>query len=131
MQLVFDKFHELGSCRRLYRHLVRNQIGLGIRAHRGPRRGQLEWRGPLRGCSAGCFIIRSMRERIPTDVAASITSGRPPANGKLKMREVPMSEWMVLGRRPLAGLYHMGTVRGQPERLAPEQHSTRFSRSAP
>ena len=37
-----------------------------------------------------------MRGPIPTDVAASITSGRPRVAGKLKMREVPMSEWMVL-----------------------------------
>ena len=49
-------------------------------------------------CWAGCSITRSMRGPIPTAVAASITSGRPPSGGKLKMREVPMSEWMVLQR---------------------------------
>ena len=28
VQLVFDKFDELGSCRRLHRHLMRNQVPL-------------------------------------------------------------------------------------------------------
>jgi DNA invertase Pin-like site-specific DNA recombinase len=49
VQMVFDKFDELGSCRRLHRHLVRNKIRLGMRAHRGPRRGQLGWRLPSPG----------------------------------------------------------------------------------
>ena len=36
VQLVFElSSTELGSCRRLYRHLVRNRICLGIRIHRG------------------------------------------------------------------------------------------------
>ena len=48
VQLVFDKFDELGSCKRLYRHLVQNKILLGMRLHCGPRRGQLEWRPPSR-----------------------------------------------------------------------------------
>ena len=46
VQLIFDKFDELGSCRRLYRYLLRNGIRLGIRVHRGPRRGELVWRRP-------------------------------------------------------------------------------------
>src|SRR3984957_18261372 len=46
VQLVFDKFDELGSFGRLYRYLVRNKIRLGMRVKRGSQRGQLEWRRP-------------------------------------------------------------------------------------
>ena len=49
VQMAFDKCDELGSCRRLHRHLVRHKIRPGMRVHRGPRRGQLEWRLPSPG----------------------------------------------------------------------------------
>ena len=95
---IFDKFDELGSCRRLYRHLVRNQIRLGMRVHRGPRRGQLEWRLPTPG-----MLSRMLHHPI---YAGAYSYGRrrvdhkrtAASGGKLKMREVPMSEWMVLQR---------------------------------
>ncbi len=98
MQLVFDKFDELGSCRRLYRHLVRNEIRLGMRLHRGPRRGQLEWRLP-----SPDTLSRMLHHPI---YAGAYSYGRrrvdhkrtAASGGKLKMREVPMSEWMVLQR---------------------------------
>ena len=96
VQLVFDKFDELGSCRRLYRHLVRNQIRLGMRVHRGPRRGQLEWRLPTPG-----MLGRMLHHPI---YAGAYSWGRRRVDhkrtaasaGKLKMREMPMSEWIVL-----------------------------------
>jgi len=98
VQMVFDKFDELGSCRRLYRHLVRNKIHLGMRLRRGPRRGQLEWRLPSPNTLsrmlhhpiyAGAYSYG--RHRV--DQKRTAASG-----GKLKMRQVPMSEWMVLQR---------------------------------
>jgi len=46
VQLVFDKFEELGSVWGVFRYLVRNKIQLGFRCLRGPQRGQLEWRRP-------------------------------------------------------------------------------------
>ena len=96
VQLVFDKFDELGSCRRLYRHLVRNQIRLGMRVHRGPRRGQLEWRLPIPG-----MLGRMLHHPI---YAGAYSWGRRRVDhkrtaasaGKLTMREMPMSEWIVL-----------------------------------
>jgi DNA invertase Pin-like site-specific DNA recombinase len=98
VELIFDKFDQLGSCRRLHRHLVRNGICVGIRVHRGPRRGQLEWHPPTPGMLsrmlhhpiyAGAYSYG--RRRV--DHKRTATSG-----GKIKMREVPMSEWMVLQR---------------------------------
>lgn len=49
IQLIFDKFDELGSARKVLIYLVQNKILLGIRCNRGPRRGQLDWRPPQYG----------------------------------------------------------------------------------
>jgi DNA invertase Pin-like site-specific DNA recombinase len=49
IQLIFDKFDELGSARRVLVYLVRNNIRLGFRWNRGPRRAQLDWRPPRYG----------------------------------------------------------------------------------
>ncbi|MEQ9586897.1 MAG: recombinase family protein [Parvibaculaceae bacterium] len=46
VQLVFDKFKELGSAWRVFRYLIENDIQLGYRSQRGANRGQLEWRQP-------------------------------------------------------------------------------------
>jgi DNA invertase Pin-like site-specific DNA recombinase len=46
IQLIFDKFDELGSARKVLIYLVHHQILLGVRMNRGPRRGQLEWHRP-------------------------------------------------------------------------------------
>ncbi len=95
---IFDKFDELGSCRRLHRHLLRDGIGLGIRVHRGPRRGQLEWHAPTPGMLsrmlhhpiyAGAYSYG--RRRVDPKRTAVIDGKR-----RFKMREAPMSEWMVL-----------------------------------
>jgi DNA invertase Pin-like site-specific DNA recombinase len=44
VQLIFDKFAELGSLSRVRRYLRENQICIGVRDHRGPERGKLKWR---------------------------------------------------------------------------------------
>ncbi len=96
VQLVFDKFDELGSFGRLYRYLVRNKVRLGMRVQRGARRGQLEWRPPKR-----CTLARMLHHPI---YAGAYSYGRrrvdhkPTASdgGKAKIREVPMSKWRVL-----------------------------------
>jgi DNA invertase Pin-like site-specific DNA recombinase len=96
VQLVFDKFDELGSFGRLYCYLVRNKICLGMRVHRGPRRGQLEWRLPTRGT-----VARMLHHPI---YAGAYTYGRrrvdhkqtASSGAKVKIREMPMSEWRVL-----------------------------------
>lgn len=46
IQLVFDKFEELGTVWRVFRYLKQNKIQFGYRCLRGPKRGQLEWRRP-------------------------------------------------------------------------------------
>ena len=67
VQLVFDKFEELGTVWGVFRYLMRNKIQLGYRCHRGPKRGQLEWdRRPRRLAFWRCCVIRSTREPMPT-----------------------------------------------------------------
>jgi DNA invertase Pin-like site-specific DNA recombinase len=96
VQFVFDKFDELGSFGRLYRYLVRTKVRLGMRVQRGARRGQLEWRRPTLGT-----VARILHHPI---YAGAYSYGRrrvdhkPTAaeGGKVKIREVPMSEWKVL-----------------------------------
>jgi DNA invertase Pin-like site-specific DNA recombinase len=97
VRLVFDKFDELRSFGRLYRYLVRNSIRLGMRVQRGARRGQLEWRQPTLGTVArmlhhpiyaGAYSYG--RRRVDHKRAAS------DGGSKVKIREVPMSQWRVL-----------------------------------
>jgi DNA invertase Pin-like site-specific DNA recombinase len=46
IQLVFDKFDELGSAYAVFRYLAVNGLRLGFRRQRGGRIGELEWRAP-------------------------------------------------------------------------------------
>jgi DNA invertase Pin-like site-specific DNA recombinase len=98
VQLIFDKFDELGSYSRLVRYLWRNKIRLGTRVHRGPSRGQLEWRPATRS-----LVSRMLHHPI---YAGAYSYGRRQVDrkgmaasgskGKAKMRAMPMSNWMVL-----------------------------------
>jgi DNA invertase Pin-like site-specific DNA recombinase len=44
VQLIFDKFAELGSMAGVRRYLRQHNIRIGVREHRGGNRGQLTWR---------------------------------------------------------------------------------------
>ncbi|HMB07258.1 MAG TPA: recombinase family protein [Isosphaeraceae bacterium] len=46
IQLVFEKFEELGSAYAVFRYLVVNGLHLGFRRHREGRIGELEWKPP-------------------------------------------------------------------------------------
>jgi DNA invertase Pin-like site-specific DNA recombinase len=48
VRLIFDKFEELGSVAGLLRHLVQQDIRIGVRPCGGRDRGQLQWRRPCR-----------------------------------------------------------------------------------
>ncbi len=53
VQLVFDKFEELGSAYAVYRYFVANQLQLGFRPQNAARSGELEWRRPTANCILG------------------------------------------------------------------------------
>jgi len=44
VQLIFDKFSELGSMSAVRHYLRENKILIGVRDHRGAERGKLQWR---------------------------------------------------------------------------------------
>ncbi len=98
VQLVFDKFDELGSFMRLFRYLSRNKIRMGTRVHQGPRRGQLEWRLATRS-----LVARMLHHPI---YAGAYSYGRrrvdhkrtASSGAKARLREMPMSKWIVLQR---------------------------------
>lgn len=48
VQLIFDKFDELGTATGVFRYLARNGIRIGVRPTGGANRGQVEWRLPCR-----------------------------------------------------------------------------------
>ena len=48
VRLVFDKFDELGSIHSVLMYMVRHDMSIGIRPHRGEDRGRLQWRRPNR-----------------------------------------------------------------------------------
>jgi DNA invertase Pin-like site-specific DNA recombinase len=94
--LVFAKFNELGTGRKVLRYLLRNDICLGIRAHDGPNRGQVEWRRPCVGT-----IYGMLHNPI---YAGTYAYGRGPVDPKRKLagrrsrsrKLVPASQWKVV-----------------------------------
>jgi DNA invertase Pin-like site-specific DNA recombinase len=48
VRLVFGTFARLGTLNGVLRYLVEHQVQLPVRAHRGPAKGEIEWRRPNR-----------------------------------------------------------------------------------
>jgi DNA invertase Pin-like site-specific DNA recombinase len=98
VQLVFDKFDELGSFSRVYHYFRQNKMCMGTRIQAGPRRGELEWRPPSRA-----MLARMLHHPI---YAGAYSYGRRRVDprrtaegaGKVRMRSTPMAEWLVLQR---------------------------------
>ncbi len=103
VQLIFDKFTELGSMSGVLRYLGDHNIQLGVRDHRGPHKGQLQWR-PVNGATllgmlhhpvyAGAYVY-GRRESNPRKVVP----GQP---GKGRRWAKP-EDWDVLIRDKLPG----------------------------
>jgi DNA invertase Pin-like site-specific DNA recombinase len=95
-RLVFDKFAELGSAYAVFHDLVRHDIRLGMRAHDGPRRGELVWQRPR--LATLYWMLHN-----PT-YAGAYAYGRRPLDPRLRrpgrpatgFRWVPMDAWKVL-----------------------------------
>ncbi|MFO0838355.1 MAG: recombinase family protein [Phycisphaerae bacterium] len=102
VQLLFDKFAELGTLYGLFRYLVRNKIRLGMRIQNGPQRGELTWRRPA---------LPTLNQVLHNPIyAGTYAYGRRPAaarryaagRGHSRRRWLPPSEWKVRlhGRLP-------------------------------
>ena len=96
VQMVFDKFDELGSFSRLYHYFRQNKLCMGTRVQRGPRRGELEGRPATRA-----MLGRMLHHPI---YAGAYSYGRrrvdpkrtAAGSGKVRMRVAAMSEWTAL-----------------------------------
>lgn len=95
VRLIFDKFAELRTMNAVLRFLVGNDIKIGIRAHTGSDRGELEWRRPCRPTLlnmlhnpmyAGAYVYG----RKPTDPRCQ-RPGRPNTGKVVAERE----DWLV------------------------------------
>lgn len=102
VQLVFDKFEELGSIYGLFHWLIRNDIRLPMRARTGAKKGQLEWRRP-----SIPTLAQMLRHPI---YAGAYAYGRRPADPKGRFSQgnryrpwVPMEQWKVLIKDRLPG----------------------------
>jgi DNA invertase Pin-like site-specific DNA recombinase len=127
VQLLFDKYDELGSVRVLWRYLLRQKVRLGIRLQEGPRRGHLEWRQPClqtlyailrHPMYTGAYVFGRWRRRRQ----------RPAVNGQrtAKVQILPMSEWQVLLRDRLPAYITWERYLANRERL--EQQRSRSDR---
>jgi DNA invertase Pin-like site-specific DNA recombinase len=98
VQLLFDKFAELGTLYGLFRYLVRNKIRLGMRIQNGPQRGELAWRRPS---------LPTLNQVLHNPIyAGAYAYGRRPSSPRRNAagqaqpggRWLPPSEWKVLLR---------------------------------
>jgi DNA invertase Pin-like site-specific DNA recombinase len=97
LQLIFDKFDELGTLWAVFRYLVRHNILLGRRVRHGPRVGELEWVRPAHA------IVRNILHH-PIYAGAYVHGRRATdrkrtaSGGKRRTRSVPREAWQVLLR---------------------------------
>jgi DNA invertase Pin-like site-specific DNA recombinase len=102
VQLLFQKFEELGTLHALMLYLYRNKVLLPSRARGGPRAGELQWHRPGSSNLASIFhhpIYAGAYSygRRPSEARRSFTGGKKQSRARL-----PMHQWKVLipGRLP-------------------------------
>ncbi len=98
VQLLFDKFAELGTLYGLFRYLVRNKIRLGMRIQNGPQRGELAWRRPALPTLNQVLHNPIYAGAYAYGRRASIAQRRAAGQGQPRRRWLPPSEWKVLLR---------------------------------
>ena len=124
VQLLFDKFDELGTLYGMFRYLVRNKIRLGMRIQDGPQRGELEWRQPA---------LPTLNQVLHNPIyAGAYAYGRQPSVARRKAEQkpgrrfLPMSEWKVLLHDRLPAYISWDPVSGQSAAASGEPLAARF-----
>jgi len=125
--LIFDTFDEVGTVYGVLRYLVRNNIAVGLRPHRGSNRGELVWRRPTLSTLfhvlhhpiyAGAYAFG--RQTIDRKRRASGTD-RPKGPG------LPQDEWKVLLRDHLPAYITWDRYLANRERLRRNRHDENSS----
>lgn len=129
VQLVLDKFEELGSVNGILRCFRREGIRLGIRAVRGPDRGQLTWRAPSRTTLlgilhhpvyAGAYVYGRRKSDPSRRIAGKRGSGR---------RWATPEEWEVLIQDALPA--YITWQQWEKNQVRLRENSTKYGRGAP
>ena len=129
VQLIFEKFAQLGSVAAVLKFLVNRSVQIGVRDHRGRQKGELSWRRPNiatltnmlhHPVYAGAYVYgrRSSdpRKRIP---------GRP---GTGRAWTAP-GDWSVLIHDALPAYITWDQYDANQNRM--RENSTKFGRGAP
>jgi DNA invertase Pin-like site-specific DNA recombinase len=96
VQLVFDKFAELGSFGKVYRYLRQNRIYAGCRILHKAQRGELVWK-PFSRALLGRMLHHPIYAGAYAYGRRRVDAKRTAAcGGKVRMQYVPMAEWKVL-----------------------------------
>ncbi len=129
VQLIFDKFQELGSVAAMLRYLKDHRIRVGVRSHRGPERGQLVWRRPNRATLlgmlhhplyAGAYVYGRRMTNPRKQVPGRRGSGRAWATAE---------QWDVLIRDQLPAYIPWEQYESNQRRL--RDNSTKYGRGTP
>jgi DNA invertase Pin-like site-specific DNA recombinase len=129
VHLIFDKFRELSSAAAVLRYLVRHQIRVGVREHRGPQRGQLLWRRP-NSATLQCMLHHPIyagayvHGRRMTDPRKQV----PGRRGSGRAWAAP-DDWEVLIRDQLPAYISWEQYEANQQRL--RDNSSRYGRGAP
>jgi DNA invertase Pin-like site-specific DNA recombinase len=98
VQLIFDKFEELGSGRAVFRYLLRHDIRVGIRPHAGPNRGHVEWRRPSVSTVYSILHHPFYAGTYAYGRLAVDPKRKHAGHSKTGRRKVPQGEWTVMRR---------------------------------
>lgn len=93
VQMVFDKFDELGSQYAVLHYLIRSNIRIGIRLRFGARRGELEWRRPSMS-----MVSRILHHPMYAGAYVFGRRKRLCQGGSARYKRLSMEEWQVLKR---------------------------------
>jgi DNA invertase Pin-like site-specific DNA recombinase len=129
VQLVLDKFEELGSVNGVLRCFRREGIRLGIRAVRGPERGQLTWRVPNRTTLLGILHHPMYAGAYVYGRRKSDPSRRAAGNRGSGRRWATPHEWDVLIRDALPA--YIPWQQWETNQAKLKENSTKYGRGAP
>jgi DNA invertase Pin-like site-specific DNA recombinase len=123
MQLVFDKFDELGTIYGVFHWLLQHDIRMPVRARTGAKKGQLTWRRP-----SIPTLAQILRHPI---YAGAYAFGRRPVDPKAKYSPanryrpwVPMEQWKVLIKDRLPAYITWNQYMKNRERIKQNQNGS-------
>ena len=129
VQVVFDRFAEFGSMSAVMRYLTEHDLKIGVRDHRGPDKGQLQWRRPNQATVLGMLhhpiyagaYVYGRRESNPRKAIP----GRP-GTGR---RWGQVDDWEVLIRDRLPA--YITWEQWEINQTTLRENSSRYGRGAP